>query len=187
MVRTFVLTCSCITACVVVGCTTAPQTAAERDELSAKVTKAKAIASDTNPRIAGHMKDAYAYAVLPAVGKGALGVGGAYGKGQVFKNGVLVGYCDMSQGSIGLQVGGQAFSEFIFFKDHAAFQKLLNGQFAFAANASAVAANAGSSAANDYTNGVAVFVTEESGLMLEAAIGGQQFNYRPLSAVDGSK
>jgi lipid-binding SYLF domain-containing protein len=170
-----------------VACSTTPETAAERKALGSQVEGAIALAKSSSPHIAGHFKDAYAYAVLPSVGKGAIGVGGAYGKGQVFQGGSLVGYCDMSQGSIGLQLGGQAFSEFIFFQNKAAFQKLLNGQFAFAANASAVAAEAGAAAANDYTDGVAVFLTEEKGLMFEAAIGGQQFNYRPLSTVDTSK
>lgn len=169
------------------GCSTAPKTAEGRKELGARVEETIKLAKEKNPRIAKHLKDAYAYVVIPTVAKGAILVGGAHGQGQVFEKGKLVGYCDVSQGSIGAQIGGQAFSEFIFFEDKAAFQQLLAGEFAFAANASAVGGDAGAGTTNDYTNGVAVFVTGQEGLMLEAAIGGQQFNYTPLAAFENSK
>ncbi|MBL9141452.1 MAG: hypothetical protein JNK53_06250 [Phycisphaerae bacterium] len=134
-----------------------------------------------------HFGDCYAYVVIPNVGKGGFIVGGAYGRGEVFKGGEMVGYCDVSQGSIGAQIGGQGFTEFLFFQSKAPYDKFLNNEFAFSANASAVAADAGAGTANDYQNGVAVFVTQQAGLMLEAAIGGQQFNFLPKVAVEANE
>ena len=49
------------------------------------------------------------------------------------------GYCDLSKGTIGVTLGGQTFSELIFFKDKERYENFIDGKFAFAANASAVA------------------------------------------------
>ena len=107
--------------------------------------------------------------------KGAIGVGGAYGKGILYQDGRQVGYCDLSQGSIGFQLGGQAYSEIIFLQTNSNLEDFKSGHFAFAAQASAVAVTAGASADAAYTAGVAVFTRPRRGLMGEAAIGGQNF------------
>src|SRR5215510_9634098 len=60
---------------------------------------------------------AYGYAVFPTIGKGGIGVGGAHGKGKVYAGGKYVGDTSMTQLTIGLQLGGQAYSEIIFFED----------------------------------------------------------------------
>lgn len=170
-----------------VACSTAPKTEADREVLSSEVQTAIVTAKSKNPNMSKHFGTCYAYAVIPNVGKGAFIVGGAYGRGEVFKGGKKMGYCDVSQGSIGAQAGGQGFTEFLFFQNKAAYDKFVDNQFAFSANASAVAADAGAGSANDYQNGVAVFVTGQAGLMLEAAIGGQQFNFLPTAAVDAKE
>ena len=90
-----------------------------------------------------------------------------------------MGYCTLTQASIGLALGGQAYTELIFFETQAALEKFKTGNFAFAAQASAVALKSGASANAKYTDGVAVFTMGEAGLMYEASIGGQKFNYRP--------
>jgi lipid-binding SYLF domain-containing protein len=125
------------------------------------------------------MKDTHAYAVFPTVGKGGIGIGGAFGRGQVFQGGKLVGYAKLTSASIGFQLGGQSFSEIIFFQNKAAYDKFKSGEFGFDANASAVAATAGVAAKVDYKNGVAVFVMADAGLMYEASIGGQKFDFEP--------
>ena len=89
----------------------------------------------------------------------------------------MVGYSKLTAASIGFQLGGQKFSEIIFFENEGAFAKFKSGEFGFDANASAVAATAGAAAKADYKNGVAVFVIADAGLMYEASIGGQQFKY----------
>lgn len=147
--------------------------------------------------------NAYGYAVFPTVGKGGIGVGGAYGKGRVYAAGQYVGNTTMTQLTVGAQLGGQAFSQIIFFQNRTAFEDFTSGNFEFSAQASAVAITAGVSAdasttgglsagasggRNDavtahggYRKGMAVFVIAKGGLMFEAALGGQKFSYTPLA------
>jgi lipid-binding SYLF domain-containing protein len=145
-------------------------------------------------------KNAYGYVVFPTVGKGGLGIGGAYGKGQVYRGGKVTGEASLVKLSIGWQAGGQAFSQMIFFEDKRAYDEFTSGSFEFDASASAVAINAGAQAKAgtegatagasagpatgkqakaSYHKGMAVFVHTKGGLMYEAAIGGQKFNFKP--------
>lgn len=117
------------------------------------------------------------YAVFPKVGKGGIGVGGAYGKGLVISGNQVIGNTSLSQLSIGLQLGGQVYSEFIFFYDHTALDDFKRGNFELGAQVSAVAATAGASADASYNKGVAIFTNISGGLMYEASVGGQKFKY----------
>ena len=142
----------------------------------------------------------YAYAVFPTIGEGGLIAGGAYGKGRVYVNGVLVGDATVTQLSVGFQAGGKAYSEIIFFEDKRALDEFESGSFEFAAGASAVAVTAGANAsagttgaesgasggekdattnAAGYLKGVAVFTIVKGGLMYAVAIAGQKFGYTP--------
>ena len=142
---------------------------------------------------------AYGYAVFPSIGKGGVGVGAAHGNGRVYQKGRYVGDTSMTQLSVGLQLGGQAFSQIIFFQDERAFKDFTSGNFEFGAEASAVAITAGANAkANTtgtsagasgnknnaktvgaYNKGMATFTVAKGGLMFEASLGGQKFNYKP--------
>jgi len=133
-----------------------------------------------DPGLKAYFKKAYGYAVFPTVGKGAIGIGGAYGSGEVFKKGRLIGTTSLSQLTIGFQLGGQAYSEVIFFKDKKRLSDFTTGNFEFSAQASAVAVTAGASADAAYENGVAVFTIAKGGLMYEASIGGQKFGFKHL-------
>src|SRR5215470_9463764 len=155
------------------GCATAPTSAAGKATLSGDVTTALAKAKVQDPSLQAFLDKAYGYAIFPSVGKGAVGVGGAYGKGEVFEQGRKIGYCDLSQATIGVQLGGQTFTEIIAFEDKAALENFKNGSLKFAAQATAVALKAGASANAKYTDGVSVLTASEEGLMVEAAIGGQ--------------
>jgi lipid-binding SYLF domain-containing protein len=117
------------------------------------------------------------YAVFPKVGKGGIGIGGAYGKGLVISGDRVIGKTSLSQLSIGLQLGGQAYAEFIFFYDQTALSDFQRGNFELGAQASAVAATAGASADASYNKGVAIFTDITGGLMYEASVGGQKFTY----------
>ncbi|WP_020208166.1 YSC84-related protein [Gilvimarinus chinensis] len=154
-----------------------------------------------SPQVSTFFNTAYGYAVFPTIGKAGVGVGGAHGKGRVYEQGVHVGNTSMTQLSIGFQLGGQAFSEVIFFETKADFEKFTSGNFEFGAQASAVAitasANAkvsttgtgvGASGTSDkvglqkaiYNEGMAVFTHAKGGLMYEAALSGQKFKYSAL-------
>ncbi|WP_286756304.1 YSC84-related protein [Roseivirga sp. UBA838] len=130
--------------------------------------------------IAAFFNNSYGYAVFPSIGKGAIGVGGAAGKGVVYRNGEVTGGVNMTQISIGFQFGGQAYSEVIFFEDADAYTRFIENELQLAAQASAVALKSGISANAKYTDGVAVFTMAKGGLMYEASIGGQKFKFIPL-------
>lgn len=155
----------------------------------------------TSPQVAHFFQSAYGYAIFPTIGKGGIGIGGAHGKGHVFRNGQMTGNTSMTQLTIGFLLGGQVFSEIIFFENKRSFDDFTQGDFEFGAQASAVAitasANAkigttgmaaGASGVSDkagkqtaiYNSGVAVFTHAKGGLMFEAALSGQKFTYVPV-------
>ena len=124
-----------------------------------------------------YFKKARGYAVFPNVGKGGIGIGGARGKGEVFEKGNVIGSTTLTQVSIGFQLGGQAFSQIIFFKDKKSLERFTQGNFEFGASASAALVTEGANASADYSDGVAVLTFSKGGLMYEASIGGQKFSY----------
>jgi len=152
-----------------------------QDQAGENLETREAIARFRNldPSMKVFFEKAYGYAVFPTVGKGGMGIGGAYGKGEVYARGRLLGYSKLTQVTIGFQLGGQAYSEIIFFKDKRALDDFTSGNFEFSAQASAVAATAGAAANADYSDGVAVFTATKGGLMYEATVGGQKFSFRP--------
>ncbi len=154
------------------------------------------------PSVAPFFAGAHAYAVFPTIGKGGLGVGGSHGKGQVYVGGKVIGFTSTSDLSIGLQAGGQAYSQVIFFQNAAALEKFTGGNFEFGASASAIAVqataeakagtetkgvSAGSTKKSDkpalgaeYQDGIAVFTMAKGGLMYAATIAGQKYTYKPV-------
>ena len=145
-----------------------------------------------------YFSTAHGYAVFPTIGKGGVGIGGAHGKGRVYEKGKYIGDTSMTQVTVGFQLGGQAFSEIIFFQDVRALKDFTTGNFEFGAEASAIAITAGASAqagsqgrrqpraqprttprtAGGYNKGMAIFTVAKGGLMFEASVGGQKFNYQ---------
>ncbi len=133
-----------------------------------------------DPGIAKFFETSAGYAVFPTIGKGAIGIGGAGGSGVLFEKGKPIGKTSMAQVTIGLQLGGQSYSEVVFLETDAALNDFKKGNFALAAQVSAVAAAAGASADAKYANGVAVFTVAKGGLMYEASVGGQKFGFEPF-------
>jgi len=143
----------------------------------------------------------YGYAVFPTIGKGGLVVGAAHGKGKVYVQGKYIGDSSMTQLSVGLQAGGQAYSQIVFFEDQRALKDFTSGDFEFGADASAVALTAGAEAsagtagasagasggkkdavtAGSYHNGVAIFTIVKGGAMYQATVAGQKFKFTPKS------
>jgi lipid-binding SYLF domain-containing protein len=149
------------------------------DPMQLDVQKAIVEITKADPGIQAFLDHSAAYAVFPSVGKGGIVVGGAYGKGLVIAHDKVEGYTTMTQATVGLQLGGQKYAQFIFFKDDIALGNFKRGNFEFGAQASAVAATAGASADTSYDKGVAVFTHAAGGLMVEGSIGGQKFTYEP--------
>jgi lipid-binding SYLF domain-containing protein len=147
-------------------------------DLHEDVTKTIAEFKKKDPGIDKFFTDAVGYVVFPTVAKGAIGIGGAHGDGELMVRDKATGKADLSQVTIGLQLGGQTYSEIIFFETQKTLDSFKSGDFAFAAQASAVALTSGASANAAYRNGVAVFTVAKGGLMYEASIGGQKFSYK---------
>ena len=124
--------------------------------------------------------NAYGYAILPNVGKGAIVLGAAAGNGPVYEKGKLIGLASMTQVTIGFQTGGQAYREVIFFENKKTLDRFKNNNIEFSAQASAVALTEGAVANVKYIDGVMIFAQTKGGLMYEASIGGQQFKFRKL-------
>ena len=148
------------------------------DKMELSVAQSIITAKGKDPSLASWFDSAYAYAVFPRVGKGGVGIGGAYGKGLVIYADRTVGKTSLSQVTIGFQLGGQVYAEYIMFKDKTAFDQFTRGNFEMGAQVSAVAITLGASADANYDGGVAVFTIAEGGLMFEATIGGQKFKYK---------
>ncbi|MGI2204852.1 YSC84-related protein [Shewanella oncorhynchi] len=187
------LTAIAATTCLIVSLFAAPTVHADESYDQAVVNFQKA--KETSK----FFDTAYGYALFPTVGKGGIGIGAAYGKGRVYQGGAYMGDSSLTQLSIGFQLGGQAYSEIIFFKDAKAYEAFTSGSFEFDAQASAVAINMGASAqagttgnsagagqsggnrsaSGSYINGMAVFTAAKGGLMFEAALAGQAFSFEP--------
>jgi lipid-binding SYLF domain-containing protein len=122
----------------------------------------------------------YAYVVFPKIVKAAVGIGGASGDGRVYEKGALIGTARVTQATIGAQLGGQSYSEVIFFENKDALERFKADKFEMTAGLSAVAAGEGASKDAKYTSGVAVFTLAKKGLMAEASVGGQKFKFTPV-------
>jgi lipid-binding SYLF domain-containing protein len=153
------------------------ETAEEQGTSDSEVAETLANFKNKDAGLKVFFNKAHGYAVFPTVTKGGLGIGGAYGKGKVYQQRRYIGASSLTQVTIGFQLGGQVYSEIIFFKDEAALNRFKGGNFELNAQASAVAATAGASADADYSNGVAIFTLAKGGLMFEASVGGQKFSF----------
>jgi lipid-binding SYLF domain-containing protein len=147
------------------------------DKMELAVQDAILTIKERYPGMADWFNNSAGYAVFPKVGKGGFIIGGAYGKGLVIAGDAVVGETSLTEASIGFQLGGQAYSEFIFFRDATALADFQRGNYEFDAQASAVALTAGASTDASYNRGVAVFTNTTGGLMFDASVGGQKFSY----------
>ncbi len=146
---------------------------------SRSVARAIAKLRTRDPGLKRFFQKAYGYAIFPTVGKAGIGLGGAYGEGEVYRKGRYIGDATLTQLTLGFQLGGQSYIEIIFFKNKHYLDEFTKGNFELGAQASAVALKAGVSADVDYSNGVAVFTLPKQGLMYEAVIAGQKFSFEP--------
>jgi lipid-binding SYLF domain-containing protein len=162
------------------GCSSSPETPAERSNMSSQSTAGLDHFLLQDPGLRAELDRAAGYAIFPELGKAGVILGATYGNGEVYEKGVKIGYAELSQGTIGAQLGAQAFSELIVFRTQEALNDFKDGEFSFAANATAVAIKPGAAASATYNDGVAIFVHIKGGLMAEAAVGGQRFTFKPL-------
>jgi hypothetical protein len=169
----------------------------EIEDLSAVINEFRSI-----PAVAPYFDSAYGYAVWPNIARGGFGVGGATGRGQIYRGGEVTGFSRLIDVTVGFQLGGQAYRQVIFFENEAAYIEFTSGNFEFDATASAVAVTAsaqasastqssqatagtsglaGTAAGAGYFRGLQVFTMALGGLMYQATIGGQKYNFTPVN------
>jgi lipid-binding SYLF domain-containing protein len=168
-----------VVAGLLVSCATAPASHADNDALRAEATATMQQLRTEEPGVGGLVQRGYGYALFPTVTKGGLVVGGAHGRGVVYERGQHIGYSELTQGSVGAQLGAETFSELLVFENKDALDRFTAGQLNFAADASAVVLKTGVATDIPFVNGVAVVVHPTGGAMVEASIGGQRFTYQP--------
>ena len=135
----------------------------------------------TDPSIDDFLKRAHGYAVFPSVAKGGLVVGAATGKGILFEQGRAVGYCDLTQASVGALAGGQRFRELVVLQTPDAMEKFRSGQFSLGGDISLVVLKTGSAAGAQFKDGVAVFAKPVAGAMFDISAAGQKFTVAPMA------
>ena len=156
--------------------------AAAAERLSTDVRDTVQMYQSHSPAMQRLFDTCYGYAVFPSVGQGAIGIGGAEGRGQVFEKGALIGTVKLTQASAGAQLGAQSYSEVIFFETPKALDDFKDGKTAFSAGLSAALAAKGGGGEAKYEGGVIVHTMARSGLMFEASIGGQHFKFTPVNS-----
>jgi lipid-binding SYLF domain-containing protein len=152
----------------------------EKEKLISESKTAKADIQKADPTMSKLFSTSNGYVIFPKIGKGALIVGGSGGNGVVYEKGKAIGTAKMAQVTVGAQAGGEAYREVIFFENKEALDRFKDSKVEFSGQVSAVAIKSGPSANAKYADGVAVFTQDLSGLMAEAAVGGQKFTYKPL-------
>lgn len=152
-------------------------------------------------QVSPYFDSSYGYAVWRRIARGGLGIGAATGRGQVYVGGNVTGFSRLVDVSIGLQAGGQAYRQIVFFENEDSYNRFTRGNFEFDAQASAVAVTASAQASSGtqgsqatagaagsataaaggrYQNGLRVFTMATGGLMYQATIAGQRYNFRPV-------
>jgi len=155
------------------------QAARQADKEAKEVADAIASFKASDKLLVKWFDTSFGYVVFPSVTKGAVGVGAAGGEGRVYEKNAYIGDARVTRVTVGAQIGGQSFSEVIFFENKEALDRFKENRFEMSANISAVAAAEGASKDAKYSQGVAVFTLAKKGLMAEASVGGQKFKFTP--------
>ncbi|HEX2958818.1 MAG TPA: hypothetical protein VHO70_18430 [Chitinispirillaceae bacterium] len=134
---------------------------------------------EKHSKLKERINKAYGYAVFPSIGRASVVLGGAHGLGEVFEQGEPIGFATMSQITLGVQVGGQTFSEVLMFKDKPALDKFkTRGRLGLTFNASAVVVKAAATATNNISD-IETKTYSQGGMLLEASMGGSKYSFIP--------
>lgn len=160
--------------------TTALAQTSEQQEVIDDAQNAKQAFIEEDQYMASLFEDSEGYVIFPNVGEGAYIVGVASGNGAVYQNGKLIGMADLKQVDIGLQFGGKAYREVIFFNSEAAMEEFKDGEFSLSGNVSAVVLEEGLGKTVTFKNGIAVVTMPKAGAMIDISVGGQKLSFEPL-------
>ena len=153
------------------GCESTPVTSTENMGGHARETFQQMVTADSGLQTIADKS--YAYVVFPEVGAAAIGVGGAGGKGVVYQGGREIGTATLNQGSVGVQLGGETYSELVIFDTPDAFDVFRDSHLEVGADMSATIVKAGAAAAAPFNHHTRIFVMPRGGLMAGVAIEGQ--------------
>ena len=131
------------------------------------------------------VQDSKGMLILPSVKKGALIVGGEYGKGAMRIGGKTVDYYRMISGSVGFQIGGQAKDVIIAFMSSDALNKFRNSkgwEAGVDGNIALITVGAGESATTAMgKNPIVAFVFDVKGLIFDMSFKGAKFTKLDMS------
>jgi lipid-binding SYLF domain-containing protein len=118
--------------------------------------------------------------VFPKVTKGAIGVGGSYGEGALIVDDKTAGYYSTAAASIGLQLGGETYSQIIMFMTREALDDFRNSS-GWQAGANAKVAMIDQGKAADVSsiianNPVIAFIFGQQGLMGDLSVEGAKIS-----------
>jgi lipid-binding SYLF domain-containing protein len=184
--RSTLLSLFAVATMAMVGCeSNSPNSAANGVDLNNKGQIALKGMTAQDPHLQDLINNSVGYVIFPEVGQGAVGIGGASGQGVVYQNGRPIGTVKLTQVSVGLDLGGQTYSELIVLQDDKALNRITNDSLEFGAQTHATFVKAGAAAATQFDNGVAVFLLPKGGLEVGAAVSGQKFHFIPNSTANG--
>ncbi|MGA8852814.1 MAG: lipid-binding SYLF domain-containing protein [Christiangramia sp.] len=154
-----------------------PGKSGNENDLMQDANQAKSAMMQADDNVQELFNSSAGYAIFPNVGKGAYIIGGASGNGVVYQNGTMVGYSNLKQVDVGLQVGGKAYREVLFFKTEEALEDFKDGEYELSGNATAVIIEKGKSKTIKFQDGIAVATMPKAGAMVGVSVAGQRFGY----------
>ena len=158
----------------------------QKEKKLGPVLHAKALAAlkqvqQKNPELKKVLDESVGFAVVPEIGRSSLVLSAAYGLGEVFKGERVIGYAAIVELTIGVQLGGTTFHELVVFHDEGALKNFKQGKYAFAADAAVEIVRAGAQASKGFGASSSIYVFDEGGTLLDLAIGGQKFIFKPAA------
>src|SRR5262249_47476598 len=90
------------------------------DEVTATVARLTAL----HPGLQQELDKAYGYVIFPSVGRASVVLGVSFGRGIVFNHGQPIGTATITELTLGVQVGGQTFSEIILLPNKSTLDRL---------------------------------------------------------------
>lgn len=177
----------CLAGIVLTGCQTAPKSHKQAEFIDNAESSTQWFESSVN-RLPQQINQSAAFVIFPDVAQwGILIGGGTFGRGAVCNpDGTQIGWAAINTGSIGLQAGVQGFRMLMVIQDQATLTRFKSNQLSGSVNGVLVAADTGTSAAEQFENGVVIYQGANRGLMAGINVGLNLIRYEPLQSGDSA-
>jgi lipid-binding SYLF domain-containing protein len=150
----------------------------EEDKMAAENTIK--IFLEKDPTLQELLDKSVGYAVYPSVGKGGFVIGGSHGRGVAYEGGMVIGGTKLTSVKIGLVAGVETYSQLNVFDTAEAWQTFKDSKFSASAEASGTAMKKGASTNASFRDGVAIFITDQDGIMGDVSVAGEKFSFEPM-------